>query len=214
MAAILHQLIGKFTVSTCIPLLTGIFHGFDTSLYKFQSSTLCSMQYRWHWVFWEGCGCDDWRRWSNLRSSPLVVQPTAAFDLFVPWLRKWRNHQWNSTQISKTEKPKKPKHHFWKKRKSTSLSLSSRTSDLFGDFLENAWDLKWEITLWSWSTYTPLQNHHLSSRFAATFQLVCLKGKTKSTSAAACRKCMRAATALLEPIKTWQFLFRTSHYLC
>lgn len=138
------------------------------------------MQYahRWHR---EGCGCDDWRRWSNLRSSPLVVQPTAAFDLFVPWRQKWRDlpgsNQWNSDQhkFRKQKFVKETQTSTVFEKKSTSLSLFKNLRSQ--EKILSAWDLK-EITLWSWSTYTPLQNHHLrvvmwaKTLRNATFQLV------------------------------------------
>ena len=162
MAEILHQLIGKFTVSICIPLLTGdsmgLIHpcinfsrqhyavctsmaqGFKGNCCRLWKNRVLFEILRWHvskvaagdvLVFWEGCGCDDWRRWSNLRSSPLVVQPTAAFDLFVPWLQKWRDlpgsNQWNSDQ-HKFRKQKTKETQTSKVLKKKSTSLSSRTS--------------------------------------------------------------------------------------
>lgn len=173
------------------------------------------MQYahRWHR---EGCGCDDWRRWSNLRSSPLVVQPTAAFDLFVPWRQKWRDlpgsNQWNSDQHKfrkqKFVKETQTSNSFWKK---INLSLSLQEPQISG---ENSLSLGSEgdhslelVHLYSTAESSPASRHVSKN---ATKRYV----STGLTSAAACRKCMRAATALLEPIKTWQYLFRTSHYLC
>lgn len=71
---------------------------------------------------------------------------------------------------------KKPKHQqFLKKNQPLSLSLFKNLRSQ--EKILSAWDLK-EITLWSWSTYTPLQNHHLrvvmwaKTLRNATFQLV------------------------------------------
>ena len=126
-------------------------------------------------------GCDD------LRSSPLVVQPRAACDFEVKCKlrgirsmasemhkssRKQPKMKFN-TNFEKKRQLKKPKHQKFQK-KSTSLSLNSQISEVF----LSAWDLKWEICLWSWSTYTPLQNHHLS--VAASH--VIIKNVTGSTS--------------------------------
>lgn len=105
---------------------------------------------------------------------------------------------------------KKPKHQqFLKKNQPLSLSLqepqiSGENSLSLGSEGDHSLEL---VHLYSTAESSPASRHVSKN---ATKRYV----STGLTSAAACRKCMRAATALLEPIKTWQYLFRTSHYLC